>query len=718
MVAFLVSLFSLLVAATVALPTSPAAYQWIPLDPSKFAHYTSTYAYSSGPIPYTIISADGPARDGNQIYVCAVEFPDSSWAIGYFESVRAFACNAIYKGTAVRVDDTPRSFAGNASFLSLNSGFDVYWEPLENITEHSGLYRYIYAPDGATFAGEVCSGHYASAAGEPSYVVPKDLPSAVSKRLKRKKPRPEESSGQQDGEGESCEGLQVGAAQKGLFVRLVMNEDGGCLIGAGLPTMKKAKLLGSEGKKSKAFHPRAMPTIRTDPQSRFEVKSVFKDAATALTCQDFSFLQKALAPEKLFAAPTLPQGESYASLELEMHNAGDGDSGEEARAWCLALRNYTLARNGLVKFYTTCAEATPEMDYAAMLGTIAELEILINLDRTRSLFGTPGTNIEMEILVLKNIFLSELAVRAYNFKEASLHYFIARNTLDKWERCIEAGVDPSESDRNLRRVNVIVWLMRFIDSIGTKIGIYFQRILQERHKQLVTSLRPTAGGDAAETPACLQLLVKYWKQTRPFNISLIYLITDDKPFFRNGYACCPPGSYEKPTGIQSFPAVCSFPSSPPMEHWPNIISILQSHDRLCDPPTPRRNRSHSQSSSSSVRSLAPSMAPATPQPTRKQSTASLAAALAASALLPSSASSASSSRASQADGLPLGRRLHFHDRKVETTYILARVDARVVVSIIFSGKLPAGDPATNEFLERLVAVMGHFEVFRLLRSEK
>ncbi len=54
------------------------------------------------------------------------------------------------------------------------------------------------------------------------------------------------------------------------------------------------------------------------------------------------------------------------------------------------------------------------------------------------------------------------------------------------------------------------------------------------------------------------------------------------PFWKNGYDCSMQRgmSYTRPTGLSSFPAVASFPGPPPMDHWPNIISIIQTHDRV------------------------------------------------------------------------------------------------------------------------------------------
>lgn len=60
------------------------------------------------------------------------------------------------------------------------------------------------------------------------------------------------------------------------------------------------------------------------------------------------------------------------------------------------------------------------------------------------------------------------------------------------------------------------------------------------------------------------------------NISLIYL-----SMAKNNTICQPDGGYScvstvPLTGIHSYPAIFSYPDNPPLNHWPNIISIIQS----------------------------------------------------------------------------------------------------------------------------------------------
>lgn len=56
-------------------------------------------------------------------------------------------------------------------------------------------------------------------------------------------------------------------------------------------------------------------------------------------------------------------------------------------------------------------------------------------------------------------------------------------------------------------------------------------------------------------------LAQYQEQTNAFNISLIYLMRPGVPFCSEGYSCSKTLN-ENVTGIQSYPAICSFPLVP------------------------------------------------------------------------------------------------------------------------------------------------------------
>ncbi|KAI8848686.1 hypothetical protein BC829DRAFT_211373 [Chytridium lagenaria] len=120
------------------------------------------------------------------------------------------------------------------------------------------------------------------------------------------------------------------------------------------------------------------------------------------------------------------------------------------------------------------------------------------------------------------------------------------------------------------------WLTGFLGAVSGKVGMFFSK-----------SLAIGSGGDGGLSGVdALSLISTYAHQNKTSTVSLVYLIPESSPsgdpfyFFPNGFQCAGRSAYEAPHGIHSFPAIYSFPNPAPMEHWPNVISILQSSNLL------------------------------------------------------------------------------------------------------------------------------------------
>ncbi|CAG8511477.1 13846_t:CDS:10 [Cetraspora pellucida] len=149
--------------------------------------------------------------------------------------------------------------------------------------------------------------------------------------------------------------------------------------------------------------------------------------------------------------------------------------------------------------------------------------------------------------------------------------------------------------RNIKRGNVspnnMQWLDKFLSNLTAKMTLYFMNILLEREKKI--------GGDSKTLWRKFSDDYNYQGLIRSFrgrsgahSIALLYEITDDVPFCQDGYSCTTTPC-EKPTGIDSFPCIYSFPEEQPKEHWQNIISFIQEKDEKKQTPFTRSFPIHS-----------------------------------------------------------------------------------------------------------------------------
>ncbi|KAJ3107955.1 Ca(2+)-dependent cysteine protease [Phlyctochytrium bullatum] len=119
------------------------------------------------------------------------------------------------------------------------------------------------------------------------------------------------------------------------------------------------------------------------------------------------------------------------------------------------------------------------------------------------------------------------------------------------------------------------WLGAFCGAMAGKLGSYFWKAL--------AAGGGTEGAERLDRVDAVNVIANYAQQNRASTVSLMYLVSDQSPFFPLGYQCAGMSSYERPTGIHSYPSILTYPDVPLMEHWPNVICILQTSSALHAP---------------------------------------------------------------------------------------------------------------------------------------
>ncbi|KAJ3063797.1 hypothetical protein HDU98_000430 [Podochytrium sp. JEL0797] len=126
--------------------------------------------------------------------------------------------------------------------------------------------------------------------------------------------------------------------------------------------------------------------------------------------------------------------------------------------------------------------------------------------------------------------------------------------------------------------HVSSWVSSFIDAVAEKFAIVFQAVLAPSSG--VESVREwnlkriQDRGDGFEA-LCHNLVSNH---PSILNISLIHPVSQDAPhFWIDGFHFLSSHKYTQPQGLATYPPVFSFPDvAPIVQHWPNLISLLQS----------------------------------------------------------------------------------------------------------------------------------------------
>jgi len=242
---------------------------------------------------------------------------------------------------------------------------------------------------------------------------------------------------------------------------------------------------------------------------------------------------------------------------------------------------YAKIRFELINIYGDLSKANCNT-YSTILDHIKVLE----WDNSQSIyFPSLSIGIIKEISIIKNLLLAQLSLISYNFKNSVLYTYLAKNDLNQWisnlqsqikhkyiiqqheTQTLETGKTELDIPNNQK------WLKKFLSYTLAKINVYFNIILSKKSSEILHQI------NLKTDPDPLNMIKNFVsKNNNILNISFIYSSLSKNASIRpdGGYSCI---STVPLTGIHSYPAIFSFPNEPPLNHWPNIISIIQSKQK-------------------------------------------------------------------------------------------------------------------------------------------
>jgi hypothetical protein len=237
---------------------------------------------------------------------------------------------------------------------------------------------------------------------------------------------------------------------------------------------------------------------------------------------------------------------------------------------------YAKIRFELINIYGQLSKANCNT-YSTILDHVKILE----WDNSQSnFFPSLAIGILKEISIIKNLLLAQLSLISYNFKNSILYTYLAKNDLNQWINNLQSQIKHQQDTQTLETgkadleiPNNQQWLKKFLSYTLAKINVYFNVILSKKSSEILHQI------DLKTDPDPLNMIKSFVsKNDNILNISFIYSSLSKNTSIRpdGGYSCI---STVPLTGIHSYPAIFSFPNDPPLNHWPNIISIIQSKQK-------------------------------------------------------------------------------------------------------------------------------------------
>ncbi|KAJ3128577.1 60S ribosomal protein L35 [Nowakowskiella sp. JEL0407] len=334
----------------------------------------------------------------------------------------------------------------------------------------------------------------------------------------------------------------------------------------------------------------------------------------------------------------------------------------------------------------------PQRKLEDLLGTLSLMKELESVEQCfpvlnehKEELGVAGLLLNYELLILKHSCSADIATSKYLFLDASSNLYLARNALQNWE---------TQFKPTGKKLELLLFLDRFISSLSQKIGIYFYNILsQKQQKYLSRSVKNTKTEKKAEKTLtnAISIISDFCVKSNATNVSLFYILSNDEPFTQEGYTC-----FEKDqtplNNTSSFPIICGYPlPSPPIEHFPTINAALQEHPNLTALHGPtlytenlKYNRRLRNFASENVfyRAFLVGMG----------------------------------GNAKERLSITQGNNVlaYFYDKVLKTTYFFARVDSRTVLTVVYVNKnVPMNDGATLDFADNFSLILNHSKALRV-----
>ncbi|KAJ9060776.1 hypothetical protein DSO57_1027257 [Entomophthora muscae] len=352
-----------------------------------------------------------------------------------------------------------------------------------------------------------------------------------------------------------------------------------------------------------------------------------------------------------------------------------------------------------------------------------------------------AASIKFELLTVRHMILAQKAMCEYDLKGVTINLYFAHSQYIQWrslsyaQRRIQPELEQTPEPSNVLSIftslaeqfnfkpaktplqvsNLMKWTEKLYDHLASKMTLYFHRSLLDREK--------VVGGDERTlwrrpTIDFQSIIRTFRKRSGAHSVAIIFEVDSSRPFSRMGFECLMT-PYQPPSGLESFPCIFSYPEDPPLDHWPNLVSMIMSDNQTC---LLRKQEFTSPS-------LYPSQGTNDSLPYSSTSTLSLAGANALSTALsvagfkypstslPAGQSTSSpitnaqqlndtnlSSSVTTTSSIPpayLPTPTQFYDRKVGATYYLSRIDPRITLAVVFLDKHSTRDTVALDFVKDL-----------------
>ncbi|EDO42854.1 predicted protein, partial [Nematostella vectensis] len=239
------------------------------------------------------------------------------------------------------------------------------------------------------------------------------------------------------------------------------------------------------------------------------------------------------------------------------------------------LTQFVQARMELMDFYEVMASiaVSPVVNYTDLVIMVDEL-----IHRHQNCFHHPildpvKSSFSFEVEILLHSLRAQCEMCELKFLPSLLHLHASHTKLTSWSQLLPAlnskeSLFSSGPKKQMETPFLYLWISKLHAALVSKFTLYFYPVLTEQ-----TTTADMKVLTARATVDYIAKITAFQRRSDALNVSVLLDARGLDSYSSDGYHF-PQDKRDQPAGLGAFPAVVSFPGERPLEHWPNIISIM------------------------------------------------------------------------------------------------------------------------------------------------
>ncbi|XP_072029268.1 KICSTOR subunit 2-like [Amphiura filiformis] len=254
---------------------------------------------------------------------------------------------------------------------------------------------------------------------------------------------------------------------------------------------------------------------------------------------------------------------------------------------CEQLEHYIEARKDMMDLYEQCGLLDgKKFDVNFADQTAKKVSDIITKHAKRfhhPILSAIRNSLSLELEALHALLESQLNMSSWRFLPSLLNLKESHSKLEQWGaplklKEIKKKLYSASPSKSVGIPPLVCWFVRFHGAQLSKFSFYFHDTLS---KQVVAGdMKTHIGKLPVEYYA---KVVAFQKRSDAFNISLVFDTHGSEETYKGHGYHHPESIVEPPKGLDSYPAVFSYPNERPSILWPNVVMLLtQGTPFFCD----------------------------------------------------------------------------------------------------------------------------------------